>query len=260
MRYNKVYVTHGDEGFLPYLKNLAKSVSEFSNIPIIVYLINSDKIIDGPNIITEHVQIDNNHKKLYEVNKDGAFKINNETRRYHPDVIELFFQKPKIIKHALENYADEVCYLDGDSIATPNIDRLFEYGHTRTKYPISNRARWGIMQVNGKGNPWEGGEYDISKCLEYPACTVLGADISNRVEPKNRRLTYIQTGYIVSHINHLQFYDEWISSCYHPEFQKDIRKFLPYHEETIYNVVRWKYNYLTCFWPYSNHIIKTRLR
>ena len=56
-------------------------------------------------------------------------------------------------------------------------------------------------------------------------------------------LTYTQTGYIASHKNHIPFYEEWIDTCYLPEFQSDTRKFLPYHEETIWNVLRWKYKY-----------------
>ena len=135
MRYNKVYVTHGDEGFLPYLKNLTNSVSEFSDIPIIVYLIDSEKTIEGNNIIVEHIKTSNNHQSQYEKQEDGTNRISH---RGNNKIFELYFQKPKVIKHALENYSDNVVYLDGDSIATPYIDNLFTYGHETSKYPLSN--------------------------------------------------------------------------------------------------------------------------
>jgi hypothetical protein len=239
MRYNKVYVTHCDEGFIPYVQNLVKSVTEFSDIPIIVYLIDSDKTIKGNNVIVEHIKTSNDHRSEYEKQEDGTNRI---SYRGNNKIFELYFQKPKSIKHALENYADNVVYLDGDSIATPYIDNLFNYGHKYSKYPLSNIARMGVMMWKGKGNPWKG-DYDITKCLEYKACQILDADINNRVNKKTRRLTYTQTGYIASNINHIWFYEEWIDSCYRKEFENNKIEYMPFHEETIYNVLRWKYNF-----------------
>ena len=249
MRYNKVYVTHGDEGFLPYIKNLVKSVTEFSDIPIVAYLIDSNEIIEGTNVITEHVNLDNNHQKEYVKHEDGTYRIPNHSM-HASEIFELYFQKPKIIKHALENYADEVVYLDGDSIATPYIDGLFEHSHKISKYPLSNISRYSVQMTTTVkdgvesvyGNPWAS-KYDITKCLEYEACKVLDIDITKRVYPTTRRLTYTQTGYIASHISHLWFYEEWIDTCYHPEFEKNQKKYMPFHEETIYNLIRWKHDF-----------------
>jgi len=72
--------------------------------------------------------------------------------------------------------------------------------------------------------------------LEYPLCNLLGVS-------QNKRRLYRQTGYFVSNKNCIPFLEEWYQTCLHPEIIKNPEFYAPYHEETVVNVLLWKYDY-----------------
>ena len=51
-KFNKVYVLYANEKYFDIVSMAAKSIREFSNLPIIVYLLNSDLKVDLENTLT----------------------------------------------------------------------------------------------------------------------------------------------------------------------------------------------------------------
>jgi hypothetical protein len=45
--------------------------------------------------------------------------------RSDPNIYNILIQRPEIVKHCLLNYADTVAYIDSDSVATHNVDKIF---------------------------------------------------------------------------------------------------------------------------------------
>ena len=128
-KFNKVYVLYANEKYFDIVSMAAKSIREFSNLPIIVYLLNSDLKVDLENTLTVKWECDleKENEQMYLPNDpDSNFYVNRSNFK----IFQILTQRPAIIKDALVNYADTVAYIDSDSVATPNIDRIF------TLYPF----------------------------------------------------------------------------------------------------------------------------
>jgi autotransporter strand-loop-strand O-heptosyltransferase len=108
-------------------------------------------------------------------------------------------------------------YVDSDSVATPFVDRVFNY--PVSEYPLFTNSIYDQMFLNGKGD------------LEKPICDLL--DI--------QRGRYIQTGYFLANRNCLPFLEEWANLCTDPRIINDFKLYAPFHEETLANAIRWKY-------------------
>jgi hypothetical protein len=57
---------------------------------------------------------------------------------------------------------------------------------------------------------------------------------------QNIRERYRQTGYFLVNEDCADFLDEWYLMCNHPKVLEDFKKYAPYHEETIANILLWK--------------------
>jgi autotransporter strand-loop-strand O-heptosyltransferase len=90
--------------------------------------------------------------------------------------------------------------------------------------------------LNGRGGAED--RNDLSTTLEAPACDLLNVN-------QYVRERYRQTGYFVSGQKCIDFLDEWYWICSHPKIMKDFTYYAPYHEETIANVMLYKYNIKT---------------
>lgn len=236
---DRAYVMHCNEAYIPIIENTIKTIKEFSDIPIIVYVLNSDHVIDIDGVITHRLDVDIREGETFHKHKDHENKFIN---RSLPSVYDVITKKADVCKHALENYADTIVYLDGDIVATHKIDDLFDYHNPKLNYPKCTTSSYSYMMLNGKGSPFaekEGEVFDLTKTLEYDVCQLLNVDINNR----NYHLNYVQTGFILAGQNTIPFIDEWIALCNRPAIKNDHNRYAPFHEETLFNVLRWKYDY-----------------
>ena len=229
LRHDKAYVIHSTENYIDIVTECAKSLSEFSKIPIIVYLLNSDKKINAPNTSTVRwdCEIGIISDNLY-IKSENNFHILRES----PIIYQILIQKPLIVKDALTKFANTVCYVDSDSIATPYVDGIFELYDNKSPYPYFVEGIYDFMMYNGRGgadNP-----NDLSTTLEAPACELFGID-------QYVRGNYRQTGYFVAGQDSIEFLEEWFWYCTNPKVLRDTAWFAAFNEETIMNVVLFKH-------------------
>jgi len=228
--FDKAYVLYANETYFDIVSMCAKSIREFSNIPIIVYMLNSDKQVNISNTksIRWNCNIDEfSDRGMYEAHAPNEnFYIN----RSNDKIYNLLIQRPLVVKDALLNYADIVVYVDCDSIATPYVDRLFSLYDRNSVHPYITEGIYNHLLADGRG----GIEYE--ETLEYNLCKLL------RTNQDNRNI-YRTTNVFVCGQNTIDFLEEWYWTCTHPKILKNFKYYAPYHEETIVNVLLWKYNY-----------------
>lgn len=239
----RAYITHATENYLEVVLNLAKSLSIFSEIPLVVYFIDSDveKIDlatkDFPNIIQRHIKLDLDKTS----ESDYIFSDNGNyyAERLNPKIYSILCGKTIAMEMALSEGWEEVCYLDSDCLATPLIDEIFEWSYLIEDYPIATQGIHEYMIVinNGKqiGNPFEFSWPipDHKLCLEWPLMSFL--DLS-----PERRGTYRTTNVMLANQNCKNFVSTWKDLCYILPRLVDTNRYAPYHEETVYNVLSWK--------------------
>jgi len=229
-KFEKSYVLYANEQYYSVVRSCVKSLREFSELPILVYLLDSDLKIDVPNVTTIR----------WDSNTSDTTSPNSTTENYYINrsdfnIYKLLIQRPAIVKHALENYSEVVAYVDSDSVATQYCDRIFGMYDPNTKYPYFVEGIYDYLIINGRGGA--SSREDLSGTLEHPACELFG--VNQYVRQK-----YRQTGYFVATNNCIDFLDEWFWMCNHPKVLKNFELYAPYHEETLANVLLWKYSYL----------------
>ena len=228
--HEKAYVLYANEQYFDIVKTAVKSIREFSKYPIFVYLLDSDlKIdIDGVTTINWKMNLGSSDSSMYHTSNDN-FYINRSNKK----IYNLLIQRPMIVKDALQNYASTVCYVDSDSISTPFINNIFELYNNNLNYPYFVEGIYDYLHLNGRGGAET--REDMSTTLEHPACELFGVN-------QYVRLRYRQTGYFVAGKKSIDFLDEWYWMCNHPKVLNNHDFYAPYHEETIMNVLLWKYN------------------
>jgi hypothetical protein len=109
-----VFVTAGDEKYLTIIEKLVKSINEFSKNKIIVYSVNCDIPFEYPNMIKRRI--------------DPPF---------HSIYDKWYFKQHACIESLKENY-EYFVWIDGDGIASYNIDEIQKYFPSIENYPISD--------------------------------------------------------------------------------------------------------------------------
>jgi autotransporter strand-loop-strand O-heptosyltransferase len=230
-KYDKSYVLYSTENYFDIITECAKSIREFSKLPIIVYLINSNKVVEVENTKTVNWNLD-----IEPVTNNLYIKENNNfyIDRKNPIIYKILIQRPLIIKDALNKYSNTVCYVDSDSVATPLVDSIFSYFDKSSTHPYFVEGIYEFLRYEGRGGggPAYGGGWEST--LEHNACVLFGVD-------QSVRKYYRQTGYFVAGQNNYDFLEEWYWMCNHPKVLKNISNYAPYDEETISNVLLWKY-------------------
>jgi hypothetical protein len=236
---NKVYITHATSRYLQVAHNMAKSIREFSEIPIVIYCIDTDKkdtylFQDIKDVYVEILNLDIKEPEQYNINETGNFYVDRKNLRTY----DILSAKIKSIQHALDSGWDEVCYLDSDCIATPLTDELFNWSQQITDYPLATRGihEYMIIIDNGvpKGNPYEHTwpVADNSKSLEWPLMQMMCID-------SEKRGSYKTTNIILSNQNCKDFIQTWWDFSQLLPKITDVRVIAPYHEETLFNVLTW---------------------
>jgi autotransporter strand-loop-strand O-heptosyltransferase len=231
IKHQKSYVLYATENYFDIVRMACKSIRTFSNLPIFVYLLDSDLKINIENVTT--INWESNFSGIEDANKSST--SNYYIDRKSQKIYELLIQRPLIVKDALINYSDVVAYIDSDSIATQYCDRIFEMYNSNLDYPYFAEGIYEYLHINGRGGAET--REDMSTTLEHPACELFGAN-------QYIRQKYRQTGYFVAGPNTIDFLDEWSWMCNHPKVLKDFQHYAAYHEETIANVLLWKYGHL----------------
>jgi hypothetical protein len=221
-KYEKAFILYADDSYFDLVDACCRSIRNSNDIPILVYMLNSDKKVSVMNTITIRWDCDVIH-----LNKRKDF-IDREDKQ----IYKLLIERPKIVHHALENYAELVAYIDTDSVATKNVDSIFDYFDVDSAYPYFTEGIYEYLLVNGRGGA--DSRDDLSGTLEAPACELLGINQQNRG-------MYKQTGYFVAGQNCLDWLAEWSWLCQHPSIMRNNGWYAPFNEETIANCLLWKY-------------------
>ena len=222
-KYEKAFILYADDSYFDLVDACCRSIRNFSSYPILVYMLNSDKKVSVMNTITIRWDCDVIH-----LNKRKDF-IDREDKQ----IYKLLIERPKIVQHALEKYAEVVAYIDTDSVATKNVDSIFDYFDADSTYPYFTEGIYEYLLVNGRGGA--DSRDDLSGTLEAPACELFG--INQYVRER-----YRQTGYFVAGQNCLDWLAEWSWMCQHPSIMRNNAWYAPFNEETIANILLWKYN------------------
>lgn len=221
VKFDRVYVLYANESYIPVVKACVESIKQFSNLPVYVYLLNTYQDIPGANVITWNCPL-------------PKIPINTYINRSDKDVYRLLIERPAIVKDALLNYAHSVAYIDSDTVATKHIDKIFDM-YPKMNYPYFVEGIYDYLHINGRGGADT--REDMSTTLEAPACELFGVN-------QYIRQRYRQTGYFVANHYCFDFLDEWYWMCKHPKVLENHEWYAPYHEETIVNVLLWKWNVL----------------
>ena len=151
MKYKNAYVLYANESYFDIVSTCAKSIRAFSEVPIIVYLLNCDLIVGVGNSITRSWDCDiddDEETQMYNMQgHDENFYVNRSSKR----IYKLIKERPKIVKDALLNYADNVCYIDSDSVATKHIDNVFNLFNKESIYPYFTNGIYEYLIMNGRG-------------------------------------------------------------------------------------------------------------
>ena len=228
-KFDKSYVYYATEKYFDIVKKSVESIRQFSNLPVIVYLLNSDKKIDIENTITVNWECNIGESENMFVNENNNFYIN----RSNSEIYNILIQRPLIVKDALEKYSNVVAYVDSDSIATKSVDNIFDMYDETLNYPYFVEGIYDYLIINGRGGA--SSKDDLDNTLEQPLCELFNVD--QKVREK-----YRQTGYFVSGQETIEFLDEWYHMCIHPKILKNNDWYAPFNEETILNVLLWKKN------------------
>ena len=229
-KYDKAFLLYGNEHYIPIIQSAINSLRTFTDLPRIVYLLNSDEKLSGKNVDTKKwiCPIRNQEEELYNKNGDENYYID----RNRVAIYDTLTQRPVITKDVLTYFSNTVCYLDADSVSLPNIEKIFDLYPNDETVPYFTKGVYDFMYWDGVGNSGD----DLTKTLEHPICSLYNIEQAFRF-----RAGYRQTGYYISGQNTLPFIDEWIDMCNNPIIKNNTVHYAAYHEETIVNCLLWKH-------------------
>jgi hypothetical protein len=227
--YEKAFVLSTDKAYMDLADLCIQSIQKYTDIPILLYQINADFDDDSYDWIPSYGK---SYQIKWEAKNVHGFKYRNDfIDRSDINIYKLLIQRPKIVHDSLRR-SRKVAYIDSDSIATKNCNKIFDY-YDNQNYPLFTEGIYDYLMVNGRGGALS--KDDLSKTLEAPICDLFG--INQYVRNK-----YRQTGYFVAGQNSKDFLKEWAWMCEHPEIMKNNAHYAEFNEETVVNALLWKYN------------------
>ena len=222
---SKRYIAHTTINYIETTFGLIYSVLEHSKYPITIFTVNFNikDIANNPFKDNERVKFEqyNDHTIAYEGKMIDA-DYQKYVDRNDDSIFQILTLKPKILLEAFKLGIDEGIYLDSDLICRYNIDDLMEYTKKVYKFPLLPRGVYDILlDENGNGD------------IERP--------LMKWMHVEERSMEYVQSNIIVFNSSCIDFIKEWNYICLNPEIISNWKKLAPYHEETIINVLFWKY-------------------
>lgn len=239
----RAYVTFTNEYYLPLADKLAKSLQKNSKYPIIIYSVNCDINFTYPNVYSKRINLDTInlpkfiYEKKYVVRKFAEYlheeKLPEDSLgivdRSNIDTYLTLTKKPTIILDAIQNGLEEGIFLDADGIAKENIDTIFDNYLTQCEnYPLVGRGVFEYMMLYGLGDP-----NSPEGPLETPLMDLLGV--------KDRTMHYVCSNFILFTNKMKDFVMEWGGLSNNKLILNENLKYAPYHDETLINVLLWKY-------------------
>ena len=227
-KFNKAYILYANDAYFEIVCKCIESIRTFSDIPIILYMLNSENVCTIKDVITHswYCDINNHDNDMYEpADGNSTFYIN----RSNDTIYNLLIQRPAITAHALQQFAETVAYIDSDGVVTPYIDSIFDY-YQNDDFPLLTEGVYDYLFIDGRGST------DHNLTLEKPACDLFNVS-------QDFRKCYRTTNMYVAGQNAIPFIKEWFWMCKHPVVMSDFKKYAPFHEETLCNVLLWKYGY-----------------
>ena len=234
-KFEKAYILYANEPYYNIVSSCAKSLRCFSDLPIIVYLLNCDKKVLVDNTITINWECniedkDKDSNNYVTDSNSSNFYIN----RGNKELYRLIIQRPQITKDALSKYAETVAYVDSDTVATYFVDNIFNFYDNNSNHPYFVEGVYDFLLYNGRGGAET--REDLSTTLEHPICELFNINQYVRLNGK-----YRQSGYFVAGQNTINFLEEWYWMCINPTILRNHEQYAPFHEETVANVLLWKY-------------------
>ncbi len=216
----RCFVAHCDEPYVPILQGLLRSHELFSNIPLVVFTINFDYDIVQKNVTTIRYDAD---------------LANSPTKHEHHEFgvegkIKAMMLKPDIIQHCFNIGIEELCYIDSDVIMNDNIDTLFYNIKKIDNYPLLPEAQFKRMKFN---------EIITDESISFDEMKI----------PKENVVWYRQTNSMLVTQDCKQFIEDWSKLCMDAiswgwfDDEETIKKYVPFHEETLINYLLWSKQY-----------------
>ena len=235
-KFDKAYITHTTSNYEEVTINLVNSIKEFSEIPVVVFTIDYDAS-DELKALAACYRIDMNLPTL----EDSDFHNTNGNMYVNRDRFRTYMAlSSKIDAMVLAcDFINEWVYLDGDCIANYNVDDLFNYMDQLGTYPLATLGpHQYVMMYNDdvlRGNPFEvEGQCDNTKCLEWPLMSYFD------MRPEQRTIQYKTTNILVGNKDTKPFLEQWAELRTELPTKVDPLIYMPFHEETIYNVLVWQ--------------------
>jgi len=224
----RAYILYATASYHETVQACVNSLRTFSKLPIYVYMINC------------HIPMLGATTFGWECDAPNIKKQEKFIDRADPDIYKMMIQRPLIVKDCLENYAETVAFIDADCVATQYVDNIFDYYSEWSRIPHFVEGIYDYLHIDGRGGADT--REDMSTTLEAPACDLFNVN-------QYVRQTYRQTGFFVAGQETIPFLNTWYNMCSNPKVIENHTLYAPYHEETIANVLLWKYEFF-CGLPY----------
>lgn len=234
----RAFITHTTENYEQVVINLAKSIKKYSNYPLVVYTVDYDAGLELQTLcICKRLDLNLPKGDSTDfVEYLGNQYVNRATYRTYMTLAA----KIDAMIDAVDSKIDEWCYLDADCIANTNIDEMFNYSNRVGKYPLATLGpQEYVLLCEGDellGNPFwkEDGTTDITATLEWPLMEFFG------MTTDQRHREYRTTNILLGNSNNREFLELWRDAKNTLVKLFDTYRVLPFHEETLYNVLVWQ--------------------
>ena len=126
-----VWITGGDEKYLPMIEVLAHSLLKYSKYKLIVYGFNCTPNIKLPNVINKRID----YRPKPKISGDIIDQYGNYKNLFFKDYSIFFAKFLASLDSFNENY-ENYAWLDGDAFVVENIDKSLKYLDTLEDYPL----------------------------------------------------------------------------------------------------------------------------
>jgi FkbM family methyltransferase len=242
----RAFISVTTENYLPVTEFLVKSINEFSSIPIVLYGINCDINFDYPCLIKKRIDVDEledpvmtkqafvtpYEQERLKLDKSEAVSFKDDSlgvvRREDVNTYKNLSLKTKIIAQSIDDGIEEGILVDADGMVKSNVDEIFSYFSEIENYPLVGKGLFQYMMYNGRGNAHVGED-----SLEDPLMKLAGVD--------ERTLFYSSTNFLLFNKNTKQFFEDCYELSSHPAILERPDYYAAFQDETIINVMLWKY-------------------
>lgn len=195
---NFAYVSFVNENpmYINLMQSTIQSILTFSKYPLILYFVVND-FTNYTNPFTPHPQV--------------------ICRVIDTKLTDIFYYKPYVINHALENGLQNGYYIESDDVLTPHADNylISQLAHITT-IPLSP------IHPDDVALPWL--DYKMASC--------------------DKKTQHYIHGHVLFTINTHNFIQEWLQTCLrHPNYR------YRNNDETVLNLMYWKHNCYNHYLP-----------